>query len=125
MYEYLFSNGMTEVDYDYFFEHNLLEHCIMGNDYYVSNEHLLVDETHAVYAGDIFGYYVVTRDYYDRYNLPVMHTETNLAEPGAERWLWKTWANIQRLRQDGVPVCGMTWYSLTDQVDWDTALARG
>jgi hypothetical protein len=27
-----------------------------------------------------------------------------------------------RLRDDGVPVIGFTWYSLTDQVDWDTAL---
>ena len=27
-----------------------------------------------------------------------------------------------RLRQDGIPICGFTWYSLTDQVDWDTAL---
>lgn len=122
MYEYLLDNGMTEEEYDFFFLHNLLEHCIMGNDYYISNEHLLVDETRAVFGGDIFGYYVVTRDYHDRYNLPVMHTETNLAEPGAEKWLWKTWTNIQRLRRDGVPVCGMTWYSLTDQVDWDTAL---
>jgi hypothetical protein len=64
---------------------------------------------------------VVTRDYAERYRLPVMHTETNTAEPDAERWLWKTWANIQRLRRDGVPLVGMTWYSLTDQVDWDTA----
>jgi beta-glucosidase/6-phospho-beta-glucosidase/beta-galactosidase len=23
---------------------------------------------------------------------------------------------------DGVPIVGFTWYSLTDQVDWDTAL---
>jgi beta-glucosidase/6-phospho-beta-glucosidase/beta-galactosidase len=122
MYEYLLDYGMTEEEYDFFFQQNLLEHCIMGNDYYVSNEHLLIDETRAVFAGDIFGYYVVTKDYHNRYNLPVMHTETNIAEPDAEKWLWKTWANIQRLRNDGVPVCGMTWYSLTDQVDWDTAL---
>ena len=27
-----------------------------------------------------------------------------------------------RLKQDGVPIIGFTWYSLTDQVDWDTAL---
>lgn len=26
------------------------------------------------------------------------------------------------LRHDGVPICGFTWYSLTDQVDWDSAL---
>ncbi|MFL5575771.1 MAG: hypothetical protein ACJ79S_07385 [Gemmatimonadaceae bacterium] len=27
-----------------------------------------------------------------------------------------------RLKQDGVPIIGFTWYSLTDQVDWDSAL---
>ena len=27
-----------------------------------------------------------------------------------------------RIRNDGVPIVGFTWYSLTDQVDWDTAL---
>ena len=26
------------------------------------------------------------------------------------------------LKHDGVPIIGFTWYSLTDQVDWDTAL---
>ena len=52
-----------------------------------------------------------------------MHTETNLADAGARRdWLRKEWANLHRLKQDGVPMLGFTWYSLTDQVDWDTAL---
>ena len=27
-----------------------------------------------------------------------------------------------RVRNSGVPIVGFTWYSLTDQVDWDTAL---
>jgi beta-glucosidase/6-phospho-beta-glucosidase/beta-galactosidase len=27
-----------------------------------------------------------------------------------------------RLKEDGLPIVGFTWYSLTDQVDWDTAL---
>ncbi|MCU1273846.1 MAG: glycoside hydrolase family 1, partial [Bryobacterales bacterium] len=40
----------------------------------------------------------------------------------APRWLWKEWSNMVRLREDGVPILGFTWYSLTDQVDWDTAL---
>jgi beta-glucosidase/6-phospho-beta-glucosidase/beta-galactosidase len=122
MYEYLMDNGMTPEEYDFFLTYNVREHCVMGNDYYVTNEHLLTSESTSVAAGEVFGYYVVTRDYYDRYNLPVMHTETNKEEPDSERWLWKTWANVQRLRRDGVPLVGMTWYSLTDQVDWDTAL---
>jgi len=122
MYEYLMDHGMTEEEYVFFLRHNLREHCVIGNDYYASNEHLLVNETERVFAGNVFGYYIVTKDYYERYNLPTMNTETNIAEPGSTEWMWKTWANIQRLRHDGVPVCGMTWYSLTDQIDWDTAL---
>jgi beta-glucosidase/6-phospho-beta-glucosidase/beta-galactosidase len=51
-----------------------------------------------------------------------MHTETNERDGRAVGWLWKTWANIQQLRLHGIPVCGMTWYSLTDQIDWDSAL---
>ena len=41
---------------------------------------------------------------------------------GAPDYLRKQWANIVRLRQDGVDIIGFTWYSLTDQIDWDTAL---
>jgi hypothetical protein len=55
-----------------------------------------------------------------------MHTETNLSEGAvgdeAVQWLWKEWANVLRLRNVGIPTVGFTWYSLTDQVDWDTAL---
>jgi hypothetical protein len=29
---------------------------------------------------------------------------------------------VLRVRNDGIPVVGFTWYSLTDQVDWDVAL---
>src|SRR5947208_1379555 len=52
-----------------------------------------------------------------------MPTETNTKEgEGSVQWLWKEWNCMLRLRQDGVPVVGFTWYSLTDQMDWDTAL---
>jgi beta-glucosidase/6-phospho-beta-glucosidase/beta-galactosidase len=40
------------------------------------------------------------------------------------RWLWKQWFNVLRMRQDGIPMLGFTWYSLTDQVDWDIALSE-
>src|SRR5205085_4668867 len=60
------------------------------------------------------------------YRLPVMHTETNYPQgpkgDEAVYWLWKEWANVLRVRNDGIPIVGFTWYSLTDQVDWDTAL---
>jgi hypothetical protein len=98
----------------------------MGNDYYETNEHRVSADGMTRPAGEVFGYDEITRQYYERYRLPVMHTETNLRQgprgDEAVYWLWKEWANVLRVRNDGVPVVGFTWYSLTDQVDWDTAL---
>jgi beta-glucosidase/6-phospho-beta-glucosidase/beta-galactosidase len=125
MYEYLIDNGMTREEYHWFLRTaaHLRPYCVMGNDYYVTNEHMVPPHGPVKGAGEIFGYYVITRQYYERYHLPVMHTETNLGDSErAPGWLWKEWANMVRLKDDGVPVIGFTWYSLTDQVDWDTAL---
>ena len=126
MYEFLLDNGMTRDEYHFFLSQNLRHHCIMGNDYYVTNEHRVSADGSTRAAGDVFGYDEITRQYYRRYMLPVMHTETNINEgptgDEAVDWLWKQWANVLRVRNDGVPIVGFTWYSLTDQVDWDVAL---
>ncbi|MBO3269328.1 family 1 glycosylhydrolase [Hymenobacter defluvii] len=126
MYEYLLDNGMTREEYHFFLKSNLKHHCIMGNDYYKTNEHRVRADGSTTASGEIFGYHVITQQYHDRYRLPVMHTETNLWQgpngDEAVQWLWKEWANVLRVRNDGVPIVGFTWYSLTDQVDWDTAL---
>lgn len=125
MYQYLTDNGLTRDEYRWFVEHGaaVKPYCIMGNDYYITNEHLVTRDGAVEPSGEIFGYYVITKQYFDRYHLPVMHTETNLADGDrAPAWLWKEWCNMVRLKKDGVPVIGFTWYSLIDQVDWDTAL---
>jgi beta-glucosidase len=126
MYEYLRDNGMTSEEYHFFMHHSPKHHCIMGNDYYVTNEHHVLPDGQTQPSGEIFGYNEITRQYYERYSLPVMHTETNLHQgpngDEAVRWLKKEWANVLRLRNDGVPIVGFTWYSLTDQIDWDVAL---
>jgi beta-glucosidase/6-phospho-beta-glucosidase/beta-galactosidase len=126
MYEFLLDNGMTRDEYNFFMASNLKHHCIMGNDYYLTNEHRVCADGSTCASGEVFGYNEITRQYYDRYRLPVMHTETNLRQgprgDEAVNWLWKEWANVLRVRNSGVPIVGFTWYSLTDQVDWDTAL---
>jgi beta-glucosidase/6-phospho-beta-glucosidase/beta-galactosidase len=122
MYEYLLDNGMTREEYHWFLHNQVKAHCIMGNDYYYTNEHMVHPDGSTSASGEIFGYYVITTQYYKRYRLPVMHTETNMIEPNSVSWLRKEWANAKRLKRDGIPLLGFTWYSLIDQVDWDSAL---
>ncbi len=126
MYRFLRDNGMTEAEYDFFMEDRLKSHCIMGNDYYETNEHNVSADGKTSASGEIFGYGEITRQYYERYRLPVMHTETNTRQgpngDEAVRWLRKEWANVLHVRNRGMPIVGFTWYSLTDQVDWDTSL---
>ena len=125
MYRYLIANGMEESEYDFFMQQNYRFRCVMGTDYYVTNEHILKPDGSIAPAGEFFGYYVIAKQYYERYGLPLMHTETNIREEdGASQWLWKEWNSMLRLRQDGIPIVGFTWYSLTDQMDWNTALRK-
>jgi beta-glucosidase/6-phospho-beta-glucosidase/beta-galactosidase len=123
VYEYLLDNGMTRDEYHWFLQHHVRSRCVMGNDYYETNENLVHADGTISLSGEIFGYYPITHQYFARYSLPVMHTETNgLGGVNAVKWLKKEWANVHRLKQDGVPIVGFTWYSLQDQVDWDTGL---
>ncbi len=123
MYEYLLDNGMTHEEYRWFMDNQVKSHCVMGNDYYATNESIVHHDGSTSLSGEIFGYYPITHQYFARYSLPVMHTETNnLGGVDPVSWLRKEWANVHRLKKDGVPLIGFTWYSLQDQVDWDTAL---
>lgn len=125
VYAWLLECGMTASEYVWFHSHPQLKpHCIMGSDYYITNEHVLQRDGRTVCTGDIYGYYVITKQYYDRYRVPVMHTETNRAGAHATTWLWKEWMNLLRLREDGVPIIGFTWYGLVDMIDWDSALTH-
>jgi beta-glucosidase/6-phospho-beta-glucosidase/beta-galactosidase len=122
MYEYLRNNGMSREEFVWFEHNQVRARCVMGNDYYLTNEHLVLPNGTTQASGEVFGYYVITHQYYNRYKIPIMHTETNMKMPDSVNWLYRQWANLHRLKQDGVPIVGFTWYSLTHQVDWDTAL---
>jgi beta-glucosidase/6-phospho-beta-glucosidase/beta-galactosidase len=118
-------NGLTREEFMWFMGCAPAGFQVMGNDYYGHNEKLLLPDGTKTYGEDVLGWYLVTLRYYRRYYKPVMHTETNTPHPDlAVGWLWKQWTNVLRMRRDGVPVLGFTWYSLTDQMDWDTQLTE-
>ncbi|MCC3154946.1 family 1 glycosylhydrolase [Hymenobacter sp. BT770] len=122
---FLYDNGLTRAEYDWFMAGEPPGYQVMGNDYYGRNEWIVLPNGERQTSMDVLGWYNITKEYYNRYRKPVMHTETNVFEAeAAAGWLWKQWVNIMQMRQDGVPVLGFTWYSLIDQVDWDIALSR-
>lgn len=120
---YLMDNGMTREEYDWFMRTKAGERAILGIDYYKANEAAIDDSGEIVPNGETFGWYVIARQYYDRYLRPLMQSETNvpIAEDACE-WLWKQWHNVEQIREDGVPIMGFTWYGLVDLVDWENWL---
>jgi beta-glucosidase/6-phospho-beta-glucosidase/beta-galactosidase len=123
MRNYLWDHGIAKKEWNFFQKTRTPAGCVLGTDYYVTNEHVLHANGTTGPSGELFGYYVIAKQYYERYRLPLMHTETNLQESsGAVQWLKKQWHSLMQLLRDGIPIHGFTWFSLTDQKDWDTAL---
>jgi beta-glucosidase/6-phospho-beta-glucosidase/beta-galactosidase len=124
MLEYLLENGMLPAQFHYFMDRDIRPSCIMGTDYYETSESIVYPDG-TTKRSNVLGYYGLTRQYYSRFRLPIMHAETNqFQQLNASYWLERQWANVLRLRQEGYPIIGFTWYSLTDQVDWDIDLTE-
>jgi beta-glucosidase/6-phospho-beta-glucosidase/beta-galactosidase len=122
---FLQDNGMTRDEFMWFMSMSPPGYHILGNDYYGRNEKIVLPDGSVMSGEDVLGWYLVTARYYRRYLKPLFHTETNVFNPNdAVRWLWKQWTNVLRMRRDGAAVLGFTWYSLCDQIDWDTQLAE-
>jgi beta-glucosidase/6-phospho-beta-glucosidase/beta-galactosidase len=64
------------------------------------------------------------RQYYERYRRPVMLTESDYCGQHHHKasYMRYTVQEIQRLRAEGVPVLGYTWWPATDHLNWDKAL---
>jgi len=79
-----------------------------------------------VTIGDrVAAYEATAAEWHARYGVPFWVAETsNLGLPADEgpAWFEALVAALDRLRDRGLPVRGVCWYSRGDQVDWDTAL---
>jgi beta-glucosidase/6-phospho-beta-glucosidase/beta-galactosidase len=123
--DHLLGCGLTRSDLDGFASRKVPRRSVLGVDYYEWNEKLIDRDGRSQALGELFGWYVIASQYYDRYRRTMMHTETNRMDAAeAPRWLWRQWHNVQLLRSAGAPIIGFTWYSLTDQVDWDIGMTE-
>jgi beta-glucosidase len=111
---FLMDNGMSRAEYRFFLrQDDLRRHCVLASDWHVADERPI-------------GHDSAARACFARYGVPLMHIGTGLGEEPdggePERRLRSQWSGTMRLRQVGVPMHGFAWPSLTDRVDWDSAL---
>jgi beta-glucosidase/6-phospho-beta-glucosidase/beta-galactosidase len=128
VFNFLYDNGVSRETFAWFMAQGRRygRHCVLGMDYYERNERTVQPDGGLKAQGAMLGWSVVAREYYDRYRRPMMLTETNTIDGEGNEdicgWLLRTWHQAQHLRRRGVPMLGYTWYSLTDQIDWDIQL---
>lgn len=121
-YRLLRANGVTLNDLSFFRQRRAVGQRWLGVDYYRGNEHFIDRSGHQSVRPNGLGLQALATWYYRRYGLPLFHSETNSPSPRAVAWLEDQWRELLALRGSGIPVHGFTWYSLTDQVDWQHGL---
>ena len=126
---HLFDHGLDQDDLDWFLQHGkrAAAHCVMGTDYYGANEKVVRSDGSRHSQGEMLGWHAIVHEYYTRYRRPLMLTETNAVDDGNGKsadWLEQTWGQAHHLRHQGIPVIGYTWFSLTDQIDWDIQIVE-
>ncbi|MFL5553709.1 MAG: glycoside hydrolase family 1 protein, partial [Gemmatimonadaceae bacterium] len=114
--------GVTSNDLSFFRERRAVGQRWLGLDYYPTCEHRVASTGHCTTARKPLGFRYLASEYYSRYRIPLFHCETNRVSNQAVDWLAGQWEDIMALRGAGIPVMGFTWFSLTDQIDWQHGL---
>ena len=128
---WLLEHGMSERDL-WWFQENWAPLDVVGLDYYPHSEHAyhigprgeMVDEPQAMERQ--LGPAAIARQYHARFGRPMIFAETGAPGDDARKiwWLDRLVDEVRTVRGDGVPVIGITWWGLIDQVDWGTGLRR-
>ena len=120
---FLNAHGVTSNDLSFFREKRAVGQRWLGMDYYPTCEHRVSSTGRCtVTASMAMGFRRLATQYHERYRVPLFHCETNRVSHLAVDWLNHQWSDIIAMRATGIPVMGFTWYSLTDQIDWQHAL---
>ena len=128
LHAWLNQYGMSELDLQWF-RSNPQKPDVFGLDYYPHSDWQLETKVGVVKqrrADNPLGLYGVANAYWNRYGIPLMLTETSIdGKPiNREIWLEQTIEDIRRLREQGVPMLGLIWWPLLDQLDWDGAMTH-
>jgi beta-glucosidase len=121
---YLLNYGVTTHDLRWFCDHAVQFDYLGANFYPWSCGELFARKRGAPYrprqraSGATIA--TVLMKAYERYQIPIMVTETSAKGSVAlrGRWMDESIAAVQELRAHGVPVVGYTWFPFFTMVDW-------
>ena len=119
--------GFSDYDCHWFLKHRA-SIDIIGLDYYEHTEVELYTTPEGYYRQRSLkpplGLYQAAQDYWTKYHIPLMVTETSAGGGDGDKvaWLEKSVHDVRRLRAEGFPVIGYTWWPVIDHLDWDGAL---
>ncbi len=125
MRSYLLAQGISEQDYEWFMQHGNAEGVLLGIDHYPDCVHHLGREDDPAVLGRKQGIPFLAelvRTYWQRYRVPMIHSEVNARPGDAEALLIETYETVSRLRLEGIPVLGMGWYGDELQIGWQSAM---
>lgn len=123
MRDFLRSQGFSEADYAWCMTHGSRKNVVLGIDHYPTCVHIY-EETSSINCDPSHPYqlYTLITEYWNRYGVPLIHTETNAWPSHALEICQKTYEVICQLRQEGYPLLGIGWYGDEYQVGWHHAL---
>jgi beta-glucosidase len=122
MHRYLTDHGVTAAELAWFTE-NAVTPDVIGVNYYpgftTTRRDPATGRAEPVEAGTR-GMTDLLTAYAARYPQPLFLTETSRGAPVAERmaWLEQSVQTVHRLRAEGMPLIGYTWFPLFSLVDW-------
>jgi beta-glucosidase len=121
LYGYLAENDFSDEDFAFFQEHPT-EPDILGINYYphLTTTEFLPEEKRRNVWGGTEGIEELIRGFHGRYGKPIFWTETSLSGSADDRLLWleDSLELVRRLRYEGLPLVGYTWWPLFSLVDW-------
>ncbi|HYP07466.1 MAG TPA: family 1 glycosylhydrolase [Bryobacteraceae bacterium] len=131
LYPYFLQHGAHADDLAWLRDHGM-RFDVLGLDYYFHSElewywdkglsRANVSHSRSKPAG----FANVARDYVDRYEMPVMLTETNIRGTVYDRLTWLRFMEeqVETLAEGGADVRGFCWYPSIDSTDWCHACTK-
>jgi beta-glucosidase/6-phospho-beta-glucosidase/beta-galactosidase len=125
LFPWLVRNGASLNDLDEI-QANKIGLDVVGMNFYPqwSTRQIYLDKRGRIAFRDVEpegnGFVDLIRDFHNRYQVPIMITETSAVgtDEIREQWLESSVGMIKKLRADGIPVVGYTWFPLFTMIDW-------